>query len=221
MSRRNLVLADGEIYHIFNRSVGKTKIFVGMRNLKRVIRLCEYYRFPQKIRFSKFRSLKKEVKEAYFQSYKKLTPLVEIYAFAFMPNHYHILLKQIKTRGILRFISTLQNSFAKAFNLVNDRSGTLFQTSFKAKRVETDEEFTHVSRYIHLNPVTSYLIEFRDLDNYPWTSFTDYRNSMNSFLNTQLLLDIFGSINKYEKFVKDQVGYQQQLDLIKHIVIEK
>lgn len=214
-------MATGETYHVFNRSVGKTEIFVGARNLRRVLNLCDYYRFPQKLRFSKFRVLKKEIKDSYIQSYKRLVPLVEIYAFAFMPTHYHFLLKQMVDQGIRQFISNFQNSFAKAFNLVNDRNGTLFQTPFKAKRIETDEEFMHVSRYIHLNPVTSYLINLQDLPHYSWTSFVDYGMKDSLFVNTKFLLNMFGSINAYKKFVEDQSDYQKRLDVIKHLIIEK
>lgn len=221
MPRRNVVLADGEIYHVFNRSIAKEDIFSSRGNLTKALEIIEFYRFSQKLRLSKFKTLPHISKNEYLRAVENTTPLIEIYSFALMPNHYHFLIKQLQDRGILRFISNFQNSFAKVFNLKNERDGALFQNSFKAKRVESEEQFVHTSRYIHLNPVTSYLIEFKDLVNYPWTSFPIYVNgNNNSFIKTEFLLSALGSKEKYIQFVADQVGYQRELALIKDLIIE-
>ena len=183
--------------------------------------VADFYRFPQRIRLSKFKQLLKEAKLAYLNSLKKMQPLVEIYAFAFMPNHYHLLLKQAQDGGISRFISNFQNSFAKIFNLKNNRTGGLFQNQFRARRIETDEEFLHVSRYIHLNPVTSYIISFKDLANYPWTSLPSYlQRNQNLEVSTNQVLGMVGSASQYLKFIEDQVDYQQTLQAIKNLIVE-
>lgn len=221
MSKRNLVLTTDEIYHVFNRSVGKQTIFSFKSNLTRILDILEFYRFPQELRFSKFKTLSQILRNEYLLSLRNKSALVEIYAYAFMPNHFHLLLKQLKDKGIARFVSNIQNSFAKYFNTKFERHGALFQNPFKAKRVETDEQFVHVSRYIHLNPVTSYLIEFDELSTYPWTSFPIYAgNQENPFVSTKLLLQMFGSKDKYIKFVGDQVDYQRKLAVIKDLIIE-
>lgn len=221
MPRRNVVLANGEIYHVFNRSIAKENIFSSQGNLRKAIEIMEYYRFPQRLRLSKFKALSSEQKSEYLRVLENTMPLVEIYSFALMPNHYHFLLKQLEDRGILRFTSNFQNSFAKVFNLKNERDGALFQNSFKAKRVESEEQFVHTSRYIHLNPVTSYLIEFKDLAGYPWTSFPIYAGgNNNSFINTELLLNMFGTKENFIQFVADQAGYQREFALIKDLIIE-
>lgn len=223
MSQRSVVLANNEIYHVFNRSIAKENIFAQNQkvNLNKALEIINYYRFPQKIKLSKFRSLSNELKKQYLDTLKNIIPLVEIYAFAFMPNHYHLLLKQIRDKGIVTFVANFQNSFAKAFNLKSERNGGLFQNSFKAKRIATDEEFIHVSRYIHLNPVTSYMIEFNKLTNFEWTSFSVYAaNEQIPFINSDFLLKMFGSKEKYIKFVADQVDYQRKLAHIKDLIIE-
>jgi len=155
MPHRSVVLANDETYHIFNRSIAGTNIFAQNQkvNLNKAIEIVNYYRFPQKIRLSRFRSLPVQLKEQYLDALGGVTPLVEIYAFAFMSNHFHFLLKQIRDKGVAIFVANFQNSFAKVFNLKNDRSGALFQNAFKAKRIVTEDQFIHVSRYIHLNPV--------------------------------------------------------------------
>lgn len=222
MPKRNLVLTTGEVYHVFNRSVGKTAIFHSKTALNKATKIVNYYRLPQSVKLSRFKTLSVEMKNAYLLSLENKKPLVEIYCYAFMPNHYHFLLKQITEKGISLFISNFQNSFAKIFNLKNDRNGALFQNPFKAKRVETDEQLIHLSRYIHLNPVTSYLIEFNDLLAYPWTSFPNYAGDLTERISIEkeLVEKLFPSHDKYREFVGDQVAYQRNLALIKDQIID-
>lgn len=218
MPRRNIVFANNEIYHVFNRSIAKENIFSSRINLRKALEIVEFYRFPQRLRLSRVKMLPEGLKNEYFRALQQIPCLVEIYSFAFMPNHYHFLLKQLQKNGINRFISNFQNSFAKVFNLRVSREGSLFQHTFKAKRVETDEEYLHISRYIHLNPVTAYLIEFKDLADYLWTSFPAYvKGDKNSFVNTEFLLNFFQTKERYIDFVADQVDYQRGLALIKDL----
>lgn len=221
MPRRNGVLATNEIYHIYNRSIAKEVVFDSSIHLRKSIEIIDYYRFSQEIRLSEFKNLPKEQKESYLLAMKNKDPIVEIYSFAFMPNHFHFLLKQLQERGITSFTSNFQNSFAKYFNIKNERDGGLFQSPFKGRWIENDEEFIHVSRYIHLNPVASYLINFKKLYTFPWTSFPYYVNdTASSFINTNFLLGMFQSRQSYIDFVSDQVDYQRRLSFIKNLIIE-
>lgn len=221
MPKRKVILATNEIYHICNRSIAKELIFTSQRNLKRALEVIEFYRFTQEMRFSKFKSLPRKARKNYLLNLRKKKPLVEIYTFALMPNHYHLLLKQIQEKGIVQFVSNFQNSFAKYFNIKSDRNGALFQNSFKGVYIETDEQFMHVSRYIHLNPVTSYIIEFEKLSSYPWTSFPNYAgNCVSEIAKTEFLLKMFSSKKSYYKFVADQVDYQRNLAKIKDLLLE-
>lgn len=221
MPRRNLILASGEIYHVFNRSLGDEPIFQTVRNLNRTIEIVNYYRFPQRIKYSRFKLLPQNLREQYLLSLKNVAPLIEIYAFVFMPNHYHFLIKQLDVAGIVKFIGNYQNSFAKYYNIKNNRLGNLFESRFKAKRVETREEFIHISRYIHLNPATSFIINFDSLISYPWTSFGAYADEKkNTFVSTKTLINELKSRNNYVKFVANQVDYQRKLKLIKKLVFD-
>lgn len=221
MPRRYQVLATNEVYHVFNRSIGKEQIFTYKRDLERIMELIDYYRYPQILRYSQFKLLSANARKEYLSNMQRKVPLVEIYCFTLMPNHYHLLLKQIQEKGITYFIANLQNSFAKYFNLKRNRNGGVFQSPFKAKRIETDEEMWHISRYIHLNPVTSFLIPYEKLSSYPWTSFPLYINAVNnSFVNTEEVLGQFQKKESYLSFVADQVDYQRKLEMIKHLILE-
>jgi len=221
MPQRKVIFAENEVYHVFNRSIGNEGILTGKRGLKRFLDLSEYYQFDQKLRFSKFKSMNQLEQSGYLEKMKKRSRLVRIYAYALMPNHFHFLLRQVSRRGISSFISKLQNSYAKYFNLKKSRHGGVFQNSFKAKWVENDAQFIHLSRYIHLNPVTSYLVEFKGLKNCHLTSFPEYfGSSEKKIVDTDFLLKHFGSGGKYSEFVNDQVDYQRKLNLIKRQIFK-
>lgn len=124
---------------------------------------------------------------------------------------------------LLKFISNLQNSFAKYFNVRHKRFGSVFQGPFKAKRIEKDNYLLHLSRYIHLNPATSLLIKIEDLDKNPWTSFPFYLNRKhdeNNLVNSAFITKMIGSRNKYKKFVYNQADYQSKLRKIKGLLLE-
>lgn len=221
MQFRNIVFATNEIYHIYNRSIAKEQIFNSAFLLKQIFEVINYYRYPQHLRYSELKKLNKKTQQDYLEKINQLQPLVEIYSFAFMPNHYHILLKQTQQDGIKQFISIVQNSYAKYFNKRLDRQGSLFQSPFKGKWIETDEQFLHVSRYIHLNPVTSFRITSDKLFSYRFTSFPDYYQSLHTtWVNTEPILKMFSSREQYCQFVLDQADYQKTLAKIKDTVIE-
>lgn len=134
----------------------------------------------------------------------------------------HFLLKQLEDKGVPTFMRNFQNSYARYFNTKYERIGALFQALFKAVRVETDEQLLHVSRYIHLNPVTSYLIEVKDLIDYPWSSFPGYmRKQPKRFASPDLVLNFFKTKKDYQRFVLDQADYQRELAKIKQLLLEK
>ena len=133
-----------------------------------------------------------------------------------MPNHFNFLVKEIKPRGISNFMRNFQNSYAKYFNTKFERAGSLFQSMFKAVRIETEEQFLHVCRYIHLNPLTSYLLRSpKELDSYNWSSWIEYnQENNNKIVNRSLVMGYFPTIEKLRNFTFNQVDYQRKLEEI-------
>ncbi len=221
MVSHKTILITNQIYHIFNRSIAKEPCLRSKKDMLRMLDIINYYRFYQILRFSKFKLLNANNQQEYLNKITKTEPLVDIYSFSLMPNHYHLLVKQLQTNGITKFFSDVQNSFAKYYNLKNNRNGGVFQNTFKTKSINTIEELIHVSRYVHLNPVTSRLIEFSALKSYRWNSFSWYMNSgLNKFINTNLLLSHFKDLEHLSSFTENQVDYQRKLKLIKKLMLE-
>jgi putative transposase len=80
-------------------------------------------------------------------------PLVAILAWTLMPNHFHLLLQEMREGGIAKFMQRLGASMSMAFNEKYDEQGSLFQGSYKAKLVDTDEYLRYVLAYVAVKNV--------------------------------------------------------------------
>ncbi len=225
MPYRQTVLAAGEIYHVFNRGVASLPLFHSSTDYSRFIQLIDYYQFANTpTSFSSLMKLPIEEREPILDNLRKENNLqAEILVFCLMPNHYHFLLKQIAGKGLTSFMGNIQNSYAKYLNIKEHRAGPLYQSPFKAKRIETDEQLLHVSRYIHLNPSTGFVVEIEKLTEYPWSSLPTYLGNTSksfSFVNPKLVINFFKNPDQYKEFVFNQAEYQRELARIKHLVIE-
>ncbi|MDO9028368.1 MAG: transposase [Candidatus Roizmanbacteria bacterium] len=215
MPYRKVIFSENQSYHVFNRSVNKEIIFNNKREINRFLSLIDYYRFKSNISFSEYLSIDRKNKTIIEEKNKTLKPLVEIHSFSLMPNHHHFLIKQLQPKGIPSFVSNIQNGFAKYYNIKNKRHGSLFCGMFKAVLIKSEEQFIHVSRYIHLNPVISNLIRIEELDYYPLTSFSSYMKNFNHiFLTKELIFKHFKNISVYKKFIYDQEDYLKRLNEI-------
>ncbi len=223
-TNRKVVFANEELYHVFNRGVEKRPTFTNKRELDRGVQTIDFYRFTDlPIRLSKFLTLPASDQSKLIQNLNsEHEKLVEIICYCLMPNHFHLLLKQKKDRGISIFAANFANSYTKYFNAKNERVGPLFQGLFQAVHIGSDEQLMHVSRYIHLNPVSSFLIEPKELESYLWSSYPEYLGlPTKDIVEEKIVLDLFASKEKYKQFVLDQVDYARKLEQIKHLTIEK
>lgn len=222
MARRKTIIATNETYHIYNRGVEKRPIFLNKRDYSRFMDLITYYRFMDcPVKFSRLKQLSLEKRERIINNLQKNSKtLVDIYAYCLMQNHVHFLLKQNVDKGITKFIAKITNGYSHYFNTRHERVGHLFQGNFGAVRIEDDEQLLHVSRYIHLNPVTSYIIELKNLESYSYSSYPEYIDLVNIVCNTEPILAQFSNAEAYKKFVHDQAEYARELKNIEHLIIE-
>lgn len=225
MPYRVTPLVKGEVYHVFNRSIAQQPIFINKKDYQRGLEtLTYYYNLNTPMRFSHFSRLPIPIKNETLERLdREKQTLIQILAFCIMPNHVHFLVKEITERGISTFMRKFQNSYAKYFNTKTKRSGSVFQSMFKAVRITTDAQLLHVARYIHLNPLTSFIIkDIKELEKYPWSSFQSYlSNNPSGAITTETVLKFFPSKDKFIKFTHDQIEYQKELNKIKHLLLEK
>lgn len=225
MPGREIPLVTDQIYHVINRGVASQPVFLSQRDYQRALEAILYYQYQKPhLRYSFFLRLPVQQRQDFLNKLKlKGECLIEIIAYCLMPNHLHLLLKQCRENGISFFMSNFANSYTRYFNTKQKRKGHLFQGKFKAVRVETDQQLIHLSRYIHLNPYSSYLIKTLDeLESYPHSSFPEYLHlQKEAYCNKEIILTYFKGSNSYKKFVFDQSSYQRELEKIKHLAIEE
>lgn len=111
-------------------------------------------------------------------------PLVEIIAYCLMPNHFHLLIREIEEDGMSTFMHKLVTAYTMRFNKKYNRSGGLFTRAFRSKHIPDDRYLRHVFSYIHLNPTDLIAENMRDKDvllsnedlavRYDFSSLADY-----------------------------------------------
>lgn len=220
MPARMIPLVTDQYYHIFNRGIDKRPIFPQKRDYRHFIETLLYYQRKLPVKLSLFQVLPEEDKLRLLEISHALAPFVDFVCYCLMPNHFHLLLKQVQADGISNFIRLVSDSFTHYYNLKYKRKGTLFEGRFKAVLLESDEQLLHVNRYIHLNPITSFVVKnFDQLLKYKWSSLPEYLQGGPGVCTKSYILNQFKT-HKYENFLKDQVDYQRKLDAIKHLLFE-
>lgn len=224
MPGRLMPIVNNEVYHVFNRGIASQPTFFNKRDYDRALESFFYYQNTNPpIKYSRFLTLSVKERTEMLQNLSKGKDyLAEIISYCLMPNHFHFLLRQIKDGGIAKFVGNFTNSYTRYVNTKQERSGPLFTGKFKSVRIETQEQLVHVSRYIHLNPYTSFVIRtLDDLRKYPYSSFQEFIGKTGSQLCVKEdVLANFKSAKQYEKSIFDQADYQRSLDRIKHQLVD-
>jgi len=223
MSRKE-PLYTGQIFHIYNRSVGGEILFNNQYEYLRMVESMKFYKQrPKEFRFCDFLRIKQ------LESYQKPSKIsaqigpqenaVEIIAYCLMSNHVHFVLKQLEDGGISRFMGNVQNSYARYFNTKYERRGHLWQSTFKNTLVESDEQLLQLTKYVHLNPVKAKMTS--DPSDWTFSSYNEFvgkleaSKKMTSFENY-----IDCSANEYARFVCEETPSQRELAMLNEVVLE-
>lgn len=165
MSRTSRSYSQSGVYHILFRGVNQQSIF------------------EEKADYDKLKDTIMKVKEEMG---------MEIYAYCFMSNHVHIVLKEKKDRDISLIMKRILTKYARWYNIKYGRSGALIANRYKSVPVEMNEYFLHLIRYIHQNPVKAGIVE--KLSEYRYSSYNEYMEE-NDLTDTGFIL---GMLNKRE-----------------------
>lgn len=218
MAYRKVPLTSYNIYHIYTRSISEYKIFSSDGEYERMLETISFYVAEKPpCKFSSFIELTKKTKQTKRLAFDQSKKIVDILAYCLMPTHMHLILHQLKNGGISWFINLILKSYSKHFNLKHNRKGPLWEGRFKNVLVKTDEQLLHLSRYIHLNPTTAFLVN--KPENWRFSSYREWlglakKNSKICNFSDHIKIDT----HSYRKFVNNQTNYQRELAMIKNLI---
>ncbi len=179
MERKRAFQKD-EFYHIYNRGIDKRKIFFAegdWTHFQRLLYICNN---------SGKRIRPERVKGKSLVDIQRGQPLVNIYAYAMMENHLHIIMSENIEGGISKFMSKLLTSYSMYMNKKYKRTGPLMCRPFRSKHIGSDEYFRWLMSYVHLNPIDQVEPKWKEkgvknnkeissfLNIYKYSSYYDY-----------------------------------------------
>lgn len=231
---------NNEIYHIVLRGIDDNLLFKDIDDYYRGIFSIYEFNTMNSVSIKERRKIRIRLKKKFTQAKIARGPssgteneliiderdkLVEVLAFCFMPNHIHLLVKQIKDNGITKFMRKVGTGYAGYFNKKYSRNGYVFQNRFKAINIKDDNQLNVVFIYIHTNPIS--LIESRwkekgiknpkkvikFLENYKWSSYSDYigKKNFSSVTEREFLLKTMNGIKGCKELVENKIKYKGKI----------
>ena len=193
MANKTEVLTFDHFYHIYNRAVGDDLLFRETKNYRFFVRQVRRYLFP----------------------------VIDIYAYCFMPNHFHFLAKVKDKNSIIKALqinnkrkaekfinqsfSNLFNSYTKAYNKIYERRGKLFLLPYKRILIQDEDYLRVIIKYIHRNPIHHGFV--KKYDTWKYSSYKAYIIGNSSFVEIKKGMNLFGS---QETFVRDHEEFNRQ-----------
>lgn len=190
-------------YHIYSRGVDKREIFLDKEDCIMFQRLLKLYLSPPEVLL-----LEKEItpRRLHKITFLNIYNEVDLISFSLMPNHFHLQVKQTSFDGIIKLTRRVLTSYAQYFNNKYKRKGPLFESTYRAVLVETDEQLLYLSSYIHRNPMK---LKNPKFDFTEFSSLPYYLGEKKAYwLKPKVILDYFHEkkgkgVFSYESFVKD------------------
>ena len=209
------VLAVNSVYHVFTKSIAGYKIFNNDDDYKRIVRTIAFYNQDDpESKFSIFWDKNNDIENEEFDIKGELSKII---AYCIMPTHIHLVLSPVKEDSVSRFMNRVLKSYSKYFNVKHNRKGPLWEGRFKSVLVETDEQLAHLTRYVHINPVTSYLVD--KPEDWGASSYGEYIGKIKySICDFKDYLNMDSAA--YAEFVNERKDYQRKLADIKHLLLE-
>jgi len=182
-------LEFGNYYHIFNRGINGCSIFKEKANYEYFLKLYAEY----------------------------INPVADTFAWVLMKNHYHFLVRIFEETEI-DFIRSkpskahidypekkrytphqqfgnLFNAYAKAFNNLYQRTGSLFESPFERILIKDDNYLKGLVYYIHKNPVESGICQ--NMADYQWSSYQTILSDKPTKLMRDRVIEWFDSVGEF------------------------
>jgi len=225
------LLVNGEIYHIVLRAIEGLKLFRDQRDFLRMIHdLFEFNDEGQassnyRMREVRGINVERSVLLTFFKEKRKI--LVEILAFCLMPNHIHLLIRQLQDNGISKFMRKIGAGYGGYYNKKYQRRGRLFDGRYRVIHIESDNQLKIVFVYIHTNPAAILVLNWKEkgidekdfqkvlkfIEDYRWSSYSDYLGKKNfpSITTREFLINELGGTKEAQRFINDWLHVKKKL----------
>ena len=162
------VLEKDHYYHIYNRGINGGDVFFTDEN---------------KMFFLK-------------QLNKYLSGKISLYAYCLLDNHYHLVVKLLEEGELVtQSFSNFLNSYVKAVNKENCRTGSLFEKHFKRIKLDNEEYLKHLIIYTNLNPKHHLDLNF---EVFRFSSYQSILSQKETKLERLEVLELFGGIENFK-----------------------
>lgn len=184
-ARKDLIQWEtGQHYHIYNRGARQLTIFPDQASYLEVLKMIKEY--CRKYHFA-------------------------LLAYCLMPNHYHFLVRQDGVVQAGQLAQRVFNRYSKAYNLRHNKSGTLFESRFKAIHVDDDEYLHRLCYYIHANPVKDGIVG--RIEEWPFSNYLDWVGERaGELLDRQFIDEHFGGAARYKQTMAEFIRGKRYLD---------
>ena len=219
---RKFKFSIGEFYHIYSRGTDKRNIFLDGNSQKRFQLLLF---LSNSSRHVDIRSANKgRTFDDLFGDEFSDKSLVDIGAYCLMPNHFHLLIKEKAENGISNFMKKLLTGYSMYFNTKYERTGSLFESRFKATHVNIDEYLKYLFAYIHLNPIKLLEPAWKEkgiinkekavnfLNKYQFSSYLDYADvgrSVGKIINKESFPEYFEKPKEFKEYVNWWLSFKE------------
>ena len=142
-----------------------------------------------------------------------------------MPNHFHLLITEIKDGGISKFMQKLSTAYVMYYNKKYKRTGSLFEGKFKSIHMKDNKQIKYLFSYIHLNPVKLIQKNWKEkginnkkevlfyLNKYIYSSYLDFigeQRVQNKILKLDLFPNYFPSKNIFNKEIFEWLSFKDK-----------
>ena len=231
-------IINGEIYHIMTRAIENLELFRNEKDYLRMIHDLFEFNDDDPVLWD-YRKHYNQHENTSRTIRKKRKMLVEILAFCLMPNHIHLLVRQLREGGISKFMRKIGAGYGIHYNNKYERKGHLFQGRYRIVHIKTQDQFKTVFVYIHTNPAALMVPGWKEkgikeqelqkilnsLENYRWGSYPDYLRKKNfpSLTSREFLTKIMGGVKSSQEFVSGWLQFKKELretPILKEVGIE-
>ncbi len=240
-------IAVGDYVHVYNRGNRKQTIFIDEKDMWRFLQALRFFNDSHSslnilrqllltLGVNSDKSMDSVFRMGWPKDWPEKDPLVKIVCYCLMPNHFHLLLQEIREGGISKFMHKMGMGYTKYFNIKHKEVGRVFQGPYKIKIIGNDQVYLeYLSAYIQVKNVLelfpggiqeakkniSEAIKF--LEKYSFSSCPDFLGVRNSLIiDKGILGEIFSCSDDYKEFIVDLIESGDfDRDIIEDYLIEE